>query len=61
MNYFGATKKYVPVKTIHWPNGKKPVDLPHCGFDGALCPGQTTFMKEVVIYSFVQPTHWEGN
>ena len=53
MNYFGATKKYVPVKAIHWPNDKKPVDLPHCGFDGALCPGQTIILCFVQLISIL--------
>ncbi|CAG2110775.1 unnamed protein product [Medioppia subpectinata] len=38
MRYFGATKQYVGVAPIHWPNGKKPVDLPECGFDASKCP-----------------------
>lgn len=42
MNYFGATDQYVSVKDIHWPNGKKPQDFPHCGFDGSLCRGLTS-------------------
>ncbi len=39
MRYFGATKTYVGLEPIHWPNGKKPADLPKCGFDGSKCPG----------------------
>lgn len=39
LRYYGATKEYVNLRSIHWPNGKKPVDVPPCGFDGSRCPG----------------------
>lgn len=37
LRYYGATRKYETIKEIHWPNGKRPVDVPTCGFDGSKC------------------------
>ncbi|GFQ70546.1 atrial natriuretic peptide receptor 2 [Trichonephila clavata] len=34
LTYFGATKEYKEVSSIHWPGGKVPKDRPRCGFDG---------------------------
>ncbi|GIY97229.1 atrial natriuretic peptide receptor 1 [Caerostris extrusa] len=34
LTYFGATKEYKEVSSIHWPGGKIPKDKPKCGFDG---------------------------
>ncbi|KAG8201257.1 hypothetical protein JTE90_019895 [Oedothorax gibbosus] len=34
LTYFGATKEYKEVSSIHWPGGKIPKDRPKCGFDG---------------------------
>lgn len=44
LRYFGATKEYVKVGSIHWPNGM-PNDLPPCGFDGAGCPGNVSSLS----------------
>nr|XP_042898097.1 atrial natriuretic peptide receptor 1-like isoform X2 [Parasteatoda tepidariorum] len=34
LTYFGATKEYKEVSSIHWPGGRIPKDKPRCGFDG---------------------------
>ncbi|GFT54119.1 guanylate cyclase, partial [Nephila pilipes] len=34
LTYFGATKEYKEVSSIHWPGGRIPKDRPRCGFDG---------------------------
>ncbi|GBL84777.1 Atrial natriuretic peptide receptor 1 [Araneus ventricosus] len=34
LTYFGATKEYKEVSSIHWPGGRIPKDKPKCGFDG---------------------------
>ncbi len=32
------TISYSPKFNIDWPGNHKPVDEPHCGFDGSKCP-----------------------
>lgn len=44
LRYYGATKTYETINTIHWPNGKRPRDLPKCGFDGASCKSKRSLV-----------------
>ena len=34
----GTIINYSPKVNIDWPGNHKPVDEPHCGFDGGRCP-----------------------
>ena len=37
----GSTILYQPRVNIDWPGQYKPVDEPHCGYDGSYCPTPT--------------------
>ena len=60
-NYFHSSEKnsgltFIEGKTIHWPmRNSPPQDRPLCGFDGSLCPENSTTLLAILslILSFV--------
>ncbi|KAL4234394.1 hypothetical protein ACF0H5_006041 [Mactra antiquata] len=48
-SFRGATQLFNESLAITWPNGKKPIDMPICGFKGELCQPETKDYTMLII------------